>query len=73
MRIPSFESSSKKKRMEKFFKRNLEKGQEKIFKRDLFSVAGTWTRVFRVRAEYPDQLDYNGFVEDMSNSFNIAV
>ena len=28
------------------------------------SVAGTWTRVFRVRAEYPDQLDYNGFVVD---------
>ena len=26
------------------------------------SVAGTWTRVFRVRAEYPDQLDYNGLV-----------
>jgi hypothetical protein len=25
------------------------------------SVAGTWTRVSRVRAEYPDQLDYNGF------------
>jgi hypothetical protein len=24
------------------------------------SVAGTRTRVFRVRAEYPDQLDYNG-------------
>ena len=73
MRIPSFESSSKEKRMEKFFKRNLEKGQKKIFKRDLLSVAGTWTRVFRVRAEYPDQLDYNGFVEDMSNSFHIWV
>ena len=26
------------------------------------SVAGTWTRVSRVRAEYPNQLDYNGFV-----------
>jgi hypothetical protein len=25
----------------------------------LISVAGTRTRVFRVRAEYPDQLDYN--------------
>jgi hypothetical protein len=25
-----------------------------------YSVAGTRTRVFRVRAEYPDQLDYNG-------------
>ena len=24
------------------------------------SVAGTWTRVSRVRAEYPNQLDYNG-------------
>ena len=29
---------------------------------NLYSVAGTWTRVFRVRAEYPDQLDYNGFI-----------
>ena len=29
-------------------------------KRD--SVAGTWTRVSRVRAEYPNQLDYNGLV-----------
>jgi hypothetical protein len=26
------------------------------------SVAGTRTRVSRVRAEYPNQLDYNGFV-----------
>ena len=26
-----------------------------------FSVAGTRTRVSRVRAEYPNQLDYNGF------------
>ena len=25
------------------------------------SVAGTWTRVSRVRAEYPNHLDYNGF------------
>ena len=25
------------------------------------SVAGTWTRVSRVRAEYPNQLDYNGW------------
>ena len=30
-------------------------------KKKTISVAGTWTRVFRVRAEYPDQLDYNGF------------
>jgi hypothetical protein len=26
------------------------------------SVAGTRTRVSRVRAEYPNQLDYNGFL-----------
>ena len=26
------------------------------------SVAGTRTRVSRVRAEYPNQLDYDGFV-----------
>jgi hypothetical protein len=26
------------------------------------SVAGTRTRVSRVRAEYPDQLDYNGML-----------
>ena len=26
------------------------------------SVAGTWTRVSRVRAEYPNQLDYNGLL-----------
>jgi hypothetical protein len=26
------------------------------------SVAGTRTRVARVRAEYPNHLDYNGFV-----------
>ena len=32
----------------------------------LFSVAGTWTRVSRVRAEYPNQLDYNG-------SFNVHI
>jgi hypothetical protein len=31
------------------------------------SVAGTRTRVFRVRAEYPDQLDYNGSREDQSS------
>ena len=30
-------------------------------KKKNISVAGTWTRVSRVRAEYPDQLDYNGF------------
>ena len=24
------------------------------------SIAGSWTRVSRVRAEYPNQLDYNG-------------
>ena len=29
-------------------------------KRGQNSVAGTWTRVSRVRAEYPNQLDYNG-------------
>ena len=33
----------------------------------IFSVAGTWTRVSRVRAEYPNQLDYNG--EDISKIF----
>ena len=33
------------------------KGEKKIS-----SVAGTRTRVSRVRAEYPNQLDYNGFV-----------
>jgi hypothetical protein len=33
-----------------------------IFKREKNSVAGTRTRVSRVRAEYPNQLDYNGFV-----------
>ena len=27
------------------------------------SVAGTWTRVSRVRAEYPNQLDYNGLLK----------
>ena len=24
------------------------------------SIAGSWTRLYRVRAEYPNQLDYNG-------------
>ena len=24
------------------------------------SIAGSWTRVSRVRAEYPNELDYNG-------------
>ena len=27
---------------------------------DHVSIAGTWTRVARVKAEYPNQLDYNG-------------
>ena len=29
------------------------------------SVAGTWTRVSRVRAEYPNQLDYNGLLKTL--------
>ena len=32
------------------------------FRKQKVSVAGTRTRVSRVRAEYPNQLDYNGFV-----------
>ena len=32
------------------------------YSKNLNSVAGTWTRVFRVRAEYPNQLDYNGML-----------
>ena len=27
------------------------------------SIAGSWTRVARVKAEYPNQLDYNGLDE----------
>jgi hypothetical protein len=33
----------------------------KTLKKIRNSVAGTRTRVSRVRAEYPNQLDYNGF------------
>ena len=40
-------------------KKKISEGDKKIKK---FSVAGTWTRVSRVRAEYPNQLDYNGMV-----------
>ena len=32
----------------------------------LDSPAGTRTRVFRVRAEYPDQLDYRGWMSKLS-------
>ena len=35
------------------------------------SVAGTWTRVSRVRAEYPNQLDYNGECINKSSLFTI--
>ena len=31
-----------------------------------YSRAGIWTRVSRVRAVYPDQLDYAGFNVDLS-------
>lgn len=31
--------------------------------KNIISVAGTWTRVFRVRAEYPNHLDSNGCIE----------
>ena len=40
--------------------RSFEKRSEKA-KNQKRSVAGTRTRVSRVRAEYPNHLDYNGF------------
>jgi hypothetical protein len=43
---------------EKKTKKHAERTLQKKIKNN--SVAGTRTRVSRVRAEYPDQLDYNG-------------
>ena len=37
------------------------KEPKQFFLKIPLSVAGTWTRVSRVRAEYPNQLDYNGW------------
>ena len=42
-----------------------------LFKK--YSVAGTWTRVSRVRAEYPNQLDYNGPLFFLSMSKLISI
>jgi hypothetical protein len=39
---------------------------EKKKKANKNSVAGTRTRVSRVRAEYPNQLDYNGYILSLS-------
>jgi hypothetical protein len=35
------------------------------------SVAGTRTGVFRVRAEYPNQLDYNGVVVTRKHTISL--
>ena len=46
---------------------------------DHVSIAGTWTRVARVKAEYPNQLEYNGldiiketFITPKKRYFNMA-
>ena len=38
-----------------------------------YSATGTRTRVARVRAEYPNQLDYSGVVNVTQNIFQIIV